>query len=636
MQSPLKQTGSSFLQPGGVTKQTTPQIIERPRRPHVESAALIEGFTPLQALIVAGRLDGFEESISSLIRPRLSELDTPCRLPDIVVAADLIADAVAQRRPIAVVTDHDADGATSHAIIRLCLESWGVLPEHLTSLISHRLKEGYGVSQAFVERFLPSLQSGTCIITADQGSTDEARIAVLRDAGHIVIVTDHHGVPEEGPPPSAHAVVNPVRKDSEFPDQAIAGCHTALLVMAAVRERLIRRKELASTAPRASDCLDLCAVGTIADASSLGSSRNNRAIVRHGLRMMNERPRACWQALRRLLKKTNAWTATDIAFQVATRINARGRLDDAKLSVEFLLANDEEDAYLLATELDESNRRRRQVERASTLTAVGEAKAAVAEGRFGLCLWLGDQGHAGVHGISASRIVEKFGRPTICLSPATNVPEYVTGSIRSTEHVHVRNALNAIQEKHPGLLISAGGHAGAGGLRVRRSDVSRLIDAWDAEVRDAYGEVEPFPYIHVDGDLDRPSLEHVEQIRALAPFGRGFEPPLFCGHWMVLSVKPIGDGTHLKLWLARGSDRYEAVWFGAKEVREPLLISAGQQIRAVYGVEANEFRGCLRLQLLISYVEVCEAMVPQHEIECEHSRIAVTASEEASELRSAP
>lgn len=633
MQSPLKPTSSNHLEPG---KQTTPQFIERPRRPNVESAALIEGFTPLQARLIAGRLDGSGESISSLIRPRLSELDTPCRLPDIEVAAGLIADAVAQRRPIAIVTDHDADGATSHAIIRLCLESWGVLPEQLTSLISHRMKEGYGVSQAFVQRFLPSLKPGTCIITADQGSTDEARIAVLRDAGHIIIVTDHHGVPEEGPPPSAHAVVNPVRKDSEFADQAIAGCHTALLVMAAVRERLISRKELASTAARASDYFDLCAVGTIADASSLGSSRNNRAIVRHGIRLMNERPRACWQALRRLLKKANAWTATDIAFQVATRINARGRLDDAKLSVEFLMAIDEEDAYRIANELDESNRQRRQVERANTLTAVGEAQAAVADGRFGLCLWLGDQGHAGVHGISASRIVERFGRPTICLSPATSVPEYVTGSIRSTERVHVRNALIAIQDKHPGLLISAGGHAGAGGLRVRRSDVSRLVDAWDDEVREAYGDVEPFPHIHVDGDLDRPSLEHAEQIRALEPYGRGFERPLFCGHWMVLSVKPIGDGTHLKLSLARGPDRYEAVWFGAKEAREPLPISGGQRIRAVYGVEANEFRGSSRLQLLISHAEVCGAMAPQHEAQCEHSRIAATANEEASELRTAP
>lgn len=578
-------------------------FVQRACAAEIERAALAEGFTPLQARLLAGRLTDTTRPLASLVRPRAADLDTPHTLPDIDLAAGHVADAITQGRPIAIVTDHDADGATSHAIIRLCLEAWGVAPARLSSFISHRMREGYGVSHAFVDRMLPSLAAGTCVITADQGSTDEARIARLRDAGHVVVVTDHHGVPDEGPPPSAHAVVNPVRSDSRFPDRAISGCHTALLVMAATRDQLIARGALTATARRVSDFLDLCAVGTVADASSLGSSHNNRAIVQRGLQLMNQQPRACWRALRRVLDKQGDWTVSDIAFQMATRINARGRLGDAMLSVEFLVADDEEVAVRIAQELDANNRERRQVERANTLAATHAARSAVAEGRFGLCLWLGEDGHAGVHGICASRIVERFGRPTICLSPVAAMPEYVTGSVRSTDRVHVRNALVAIQARHPGLLASAGGHAGAGGLRLLRSDVAKLVDAWDACVRECYADATPSPAVLVDGDVEHPSLEHAEQIRALEPFGRGFEAPVFLGEWLVQEQRAIGDGTHLKLVLARAGIAYDAVWFGAKEADAPLPLVAGQRIRAAYVIDTNTYRGVTRLQLQIKAVQ---------------------------------
>lgn len=587
-----------------MSRSFNPRIVQRTRSSEVERAAIAEGFTPLQARLLAGRVSPMEKPLASLVRPRLSDLDAPHTLPDVELAAGHIADAVQEGRPIAIVTDHDADGATSHAIIRLSLLAWGVSPSLVSGFISHRMREGYGVSHAFVERMLPLLQPRTCIVTADQGSTDEARIARLRESGHVVIVTDHHGVPEDGPPPSAHAVVNPVRKDSRFPDQAIAGCHTALLVMAATREALLERGVLPPTAQRVSELLDLCAIGTIADASSLGSSHNNRAIVQRGLQIMNLQPRACWRALRRLLGKEGDWTVTDIAFQLATRINARGRLGDAMLSVEFLVADDEEAAFNMACELDGNNRDRRQVERANTLMATQEARSAVAEGRFGLCLWLGEQGHAGVHGISASRIVERFGRPTICLSPAANAPEMITGSVRSTEHVHVRNALLAIQNRHPNLLVSAGGHAGAGGLRIRREDMQNLTDAWDLCVRECYTDACPSPQMLVDGDLDRPSLEHVDQICALEPFGRGFEPPVFFGEWLVQTVRTIGDGTHIKLALVRGRDTYDAIWFGAKEAEDALPVAVGQRVMAAYIIETNVYRGTARLQLQIKSLQV--------------------------------
>lgn len=578
-------------------------IIERVRCPVVEAAALGEGFSPLQARLLAGRLDAIATPLTELVRPCTSRLDGPDLLPDIGLAARHIADAVEERRPIAIVTDHDADGATSHAIIRLCLLAWGVSAERVVGYISHRLREGYGISDAFVDRMLPRLMPRTCVITADQGSTDEPRIARLRRAGHFVVVTDHHGVPDSGPPSSAHAVVNPVRKDSVFPDRAIAGCHTSLLVMAATRDELIRRGALDSGARRASDFMDLCAVGTIADASSLGRSHNNRAIVQRGLRLINDRPRACWRAMRRLLAKKGKWSVSDIAFQLATRINARGRVGDAMLSVEFLVAEDEDDAYRMALELDAANRERREIERSNTRVAGELARREVDAGRYGLCLWLGEEGHSGVHGICASRIVERFGRPTICVSPVSGQPELVTGSVRSTDRVHVRDALAAIQANDPDLLLGAGGHAGAGGLRLKACNLPKLVEAWDGCVRSSYPSQAPMPFTLVDGDLERPSLEHVDQIADLEPFGRGFEAPVFFGEWQVIAVRSIGDGSHLRLTLARGGVEYDAVWFSAKEVEEPIPVSIGQVIRAVYLIEGNEFRGLNRLQIQIKALE---------------------------------
>lgn len=577
-------------------------FVDRVRSPDIEAAALKEGFSALQARVLAGRLDATTRSVAGVVRPRVSELDSPGLLPDIGLASGHLADAVEQGRPIAIVTDHDADGATSHAIIRLCLLAWGASAGRVGGFLSHRMREGYGVSDALVDRMLPSLSPSTCVVTADQGSTDEPRIARLRAAGHVVVVTDHHGVPEAGHPPSAHAVVNPVRRDSLFPDPAIAGCHTALLVMAATRDELIRRGHLPQSATRASDFMDLSAVGTVADAASLGRSFNNRAIVQRGLQIINERPRPCWRALRRVLGKDGPWSASDIAFQLATRINARGRVDDAMRSVEFLVAEDEEDAYRMALDLDAANRERRTIERSNTRIAMNLAQREVATGRYGLCLWLGEEGHSGVHGICASRVVERFGRPTICVSPVAGQADVVTGSVRSTDRVHVRDVLAAIHVRHPNLLLGFGGHAGAGGLRLRKENVARMAEAWDECVRRCYSDGCPVPTIRIDGDLDRPSLAHVEQIAALEPFGRGFEQPVFYGEWRVATVRPIGDGSHLKLSLSRKGEDYEAVWFGAKEVDDPVPVFPGQWIRAAYVVESNLFRGTTRLQLQIRHV----------------------------------
>jgi len=354
--------------------------------------------------------------------------------------------------------------------------------------------------------------------------------------------------------------------------------------------------------------LDYCAVGTIADASSLGTSHNNRVIVQRGLHLMNSRSRPCWNALRRILGKEGPWTSADISFQVATRINARGRLGDAMLSVEFLRAQDEDVAYEMALELDANNSERRTVERASTALAVERARHAVANGRFGLCLWLGEDGHAGVHGISANRIVEMFGKPTICLSPVAGCGDLATGSIRSTPKVHVRNTILEIQRRRPGLILGGGGHAGAGGIRVRKTDIANLEEAWDECVRESYGHVCPEPEMLVDGDLEVPTLSHTAELAALEPFGRGFEQPVFFGEWTIDQVRTIGDGTHLKFALRRGGETYDAVWFGAKAADAAVPVQPGHSIRLAFVLDAQVFRGRTRLQFIVRGAELPSAV----------------------------
>ncbi len=586
-----------------MTNQLAAHYKERPRSSEVEAAAILEGFSILQARILAGRITRLSGTVRDLVLPRLNHLDSPELLPDIGLATELLANAVQNKQPIAIVTDHDADGSTSHAIIRLSLKAWGVSSDLVSGFLSHRMTEGYGISDAFVDRLLPQLKSETCIVTADQGSTDEARISRLRAAGHKVIVTDHHGVPDSGPPLSAHAVVNPVRLDSHFPDQSIAGCHTALLVMAATRAELVKRGVIPEKTPKVSALLDYSAVGTVADASSLGQSTNNRLIVQKGLHLMNSRPRPCWNAIRRLLNKEGDWVASDIGFQIATRINARGRLGDAMLGVQFLCAEDDETAFVLAQELDANNLQRRTIEKALTLHAITVATQEICAGRNGLCLWLGNDSHAGVHGITATRIVEKFGRPTICLSPVNGNDDVVTGSIRTTEKVNVREALTAIQTRFPTLLMSSGGHKGAGGLKIQRSNISLLQNAWDSYVTEIYGGITPKPLIFTDGDIDSPTLTQAKELSGLEPYGRGFEAPLFAGNWLVKEVRHIGDGTHLKLKLSRGGELAEAVWFGAtaKDAQPPVTV--GQIARFAFTLDVQTFRNVTRLQLLIRGID---------------------------------
>jgi single-stranded-DNA-specific exonuclease len=580
----------------------SPEIRERAIDPDVFVEALAAGLHPVAARVLAGRTDGHLAQLT----PSLSDLDHYQGLPGIERAAERIATAILEEECIGIETDHDVDGVTGHAIIRSALIDYFAHPAELvTGFIGHRLQDGYGLSDPVADRILAADPRPTLVITADNGSSDEPRIARLAEAGIDVIVTDHHELPAEGPPGSAYACVTPRHPDSRYPDPAIAGCTVAWLLLCAVRRALIAAGRLPQDAPSLAGLLDFVALGTVADCVSLGPERpNNRALVLAGLARIEAGSRPCWRALRSRLR-SNTLTAADLAFGIGPRLNARGRLAEAMPGVEFLLSETDAEAAGLAELLDAENTARRQIERAMRDRAMAIAAEQVERDATALVVWMPD-GHPGVHGIVASRLVEAFGRPAVCLSPREGQPGVATGSARGIPGLHVRDAMQSCADAHPGLLRSFGGHAGAGGLSLEIADIDRFAQAFDAAARERLAARPLGPVIWTDGELagEDIGLDTIAALAGLEPFGRGFEAPVFSGAFEVAAVSRMGDGSHLRLALETpGGGAVQAVWFGAVAPgpagESEMPVRVGQRIRAAYEIALNEWQGRRSVQLRV-------------------------------------
>lgn len=574
-------------------------IRQRPRSVHVEAAASALGYTPLQAQLLAGRLADHQAAhLQRQVRPQMADLDPPDALPDIDKAAARIADAVVHGEPIIPVSDHDCDGVTAHHVMRGALiDHFGHPSDRVHSFISHRMKEGYGVSEGVVTRIAAAGHREGVLISADCGSSDESRIAHLRALGIDTVVTDHHGIEGAGPP-SAYAVVNPCREDSSFPDRYIAGCHVAWLTMAATRRELIRRGHLSAEAPHLQEFFPTLALGTTADCVSFARSRNNRLIVQRGLYEINHRPPPAWQAWRELHGKDEPFTSQTLGFFCGPQVNARGRLDEAMLGVKFLRSGSLEQARAMVRQLQEANEERKVIERELKDVALHLAAAQVANGAQGLAIWLKD-GASSVHGIVASRLVEAYGRPTLCISPKFGQPGMVTASARSIPGFHVRDAFAWIDAQMPGLLANWGGHEGAGGLGLSEQDVPILQALWDQAVVNA--GLELGPYVLTDGALPRaPDMALLTEISTLEPFGREFEPPLFAQGATLVDAKPVGEGKHLKLTLDVLGRTLPAIWFNVPTL--DWRPEYGMPVEAVFQLDTNTFRGETKLQAVVRHI----------------------------------
>jgi single-stranded-DNA-specific exonuclease len=578
-----------------------PKIKPREIKKDIAALAQQQGLHPILARIIASRPQPENFDLQQLINPRLSNLQHPLRMQDMAKASARVADAIMNKEVIGLETDHDCDGQTSHAVLHYALIHKFKHPAALIkSYIGHRLNEGYGLSAKVAQRILQDQPRASLIITADNGSADEPRIADLKAEGIDVIVTDHHQLPLAGPPQSAFACINPTRSDCEYGDPYIAGCMVAWLLMAATRLELIKRGYRSEDAAKLSDILDFVAVGTVADCVSMARSYANRAIVKHGLQLINAGTRPCWRAIRPLIKGTV--TAEDLGFKIGPLLNSDGRLASAFGSVSFLLAADDTEAQQWVTYLQEQNQIRKAIQNKITLQGIEIAKQQLQLGRYSLCINLADAGHAGVHGISASRIKETFGRPTVFLAKKHGEENILTGSIRGVNKFNVGNAIQWIVQQSPDLLLAGGGHAGAGGVTLREQNYTKFAELFEQAAQQQLQLTQLGPEILTDGILD-PEFYNVatlDELAKLEPYGREFDAPIFEIQGTLKDLRTIGDGTHARIEITTATTIYRGVWFNFRaKAADPFPVQPGSTIHCAFTLQENDFGGLRKCELQV-------------------------------------
>ena len=513
-------------------------------------------------------------------------------------AAQLLL-AHAQRR-VLVVGDFDADGATSTALMLRALRSFGFAS--VDFLVPNRFEYGYGLTPEIVA--VAALRAPTLIVTVDNGISSHAGVAAARARGIEVLITDHHLPGAQWP--DANVIVNPNLPGNGFVSGALAGVGVAFYVCAALRHLLVATGLLAAQAPALATLLDLVALGTVADVVPLDA--NNRVLVAQGLARI--RAGRCVPGISALLQvarrsQTQA-VASDLGFAVAPRLNAAGRLTDMSIGIRCLLTDDPAEARALALELDTLNAQRREIEADMQLQALAAVRKLTAADsgikRSGVCLFDADW-HQGVVGLVAGRVKESLRRPVVAFALADE--RNLRGSARSIPGVHVRDVLEAVATREPGMLEKFGGHAMAAGLSLRLEHLERFARAFDAEVARAMALGDLSDAIETDGELrdEEIALPLAEALRAGGPWGSAFPEPLFDGLFEVRGTPRVLADRHLKFQVAarEGRGGFEAIAFNSVDPQRPQPLPAGK-VRLVYRLGTNDYQGERRLQLVVEHL----------------------------------
>ena len=522
----------------------------------------------------------------------LAHLPKPDKLPGIDKAVARLQLARARQERITVVGDYDCDGATSTAVAVLGLAMMGF--EQVDYLVPNRFEYGYGLSPAIVDvakRGDPSL-----ILTVDNGVASVDGVERANELGIDVVVTDHHLPPAQLP--QAVAIVNPTLPNATFPSRNLAGVGVLFYVLLALRRALAEEDDAAGAAPLA-DLLDLVAIGTVADLVPL--DRVNRTLVEQGLRRIRAgRTRPGVLALIKVAGRDHeSLSTTDIGFGIAPRLNAAGRLDDIAWGIRCLLSEDALDAHELATALDTFNKERRQIEagmRESASAQLARIDTDSSDDRFGICL-MDETWHQGVIGIVAGRLKERLHRPVVVFTADSE--DTLKGSARSIPGVHVRDVLQAIVARHPGMIDKFGGHAMAAGLSLPREQFESFEEAFDEEVRRVLNDQRPTRTWVTDGSLDTEELDldTALLLSSLMPWGQGFAAPIFNNEFLVKTAKPVGKG-HLKLSVVTDHGSLDAIAFNCT-----LPVQHGDWVRLVYSLDVNRWRNRVTLQLNVLHLE---------------------------------
>lgn len=565
------------------------------RRPICANAHLPSSLHPVIRQIYANR--GVQDA-QQLQRTTQSLLHYKS-LKGLAGAVELLVAALKSQQKIIVVGDFDADGATSTALCMLSLTRLG--SKQHSYLVPNRFDFGYGLSPEIVE--VAASQGADLIMTVDSGIACFAGVEKAKYLGLKVIITDHHLAADTLP--VADAIVNPNQPGCEFLSKNLAGVGVAFYLMLALRAELQQQNWFAEQhlpLPNLAELLDIVALGTVADVVPLDS--NNRILVHQGLQRI--RSDQCCAGIKAIMevagRDKSKLVATDLGFVVGPRLNAAGRLDDMSLGIECLLTDDPARARQIAVQLDSLNQERREIESSmqqEAVKALEQLNLAAESLPYGLVLYKADY-HQGVIGILAGRIKEKYFRPTIAFAHQDDL--LLKGSARSIPGVHIRDLLESINTRHPGLIIKFGGHAMAAGLTI---ELAKLADFELAFQQSAQILLQDKPIageVLSDGALakDHYSIAFAQQLKDAGPWGQGFAEPVFDDEFELLEQKLLG-GKHLKMLLRyQGQVMLDAIAFNIDPSLWPN--SNCTKVRLAFKLDINEFRGRVNLQLMVDAI----------------------------------
>ncbi len=521
-------------------------------------------------------------------------------------ACQLLHDALVNKLRIVVVGDFDADGATSTALMMISLSLFG--SNNHDFIVPNRFEYGYGLTPEIVD--IAAQQQAQMLITVDNGISCIAGVKRAKDLGMQVIVTDHH-LPGHSLP-IADAIVNPNQHGCNFPSKALAGVGVAFYLMLGLRKYCREHNyftEHGISEPNIAQLLDLVALGTVADVVSLDA--NNRILVAQGLKRIRAgKTRPGIQALIEIANKNQQrLVASDFGFALGPRINAAGRLDDMSYGINCLLANDLSSARVMAAELDDLNKTRREIEQGMQQ----EAERVLTSLNFdednlpnAISLFQADW-HQGVIGIVAGRLKEKFHRPCIVFAKAKEADDdadnaEIKGSARSIPGLHIRDLLEHIDSQNPGLILKFGGHAMAAGLSIKQKDFEQFQQQFNIIAGKWLKPEDLDSIILSDGELssDMLTLEFAEQLREAGPWGQNFPEPLFDDVFTLVQQRIVGE-KHLKIVVEKdglqGKQVFDGIAFNIDVKAWPN--AQAKQVHLAYRLDVNEFRGKRTVQLMI-------------------------------------
>lgn len=561
------------------------RIATRPYSIRTSELLAQQGLHPVLARLYAAR--GLSDSRE--LNSELTALIAPASLTHVDAAAVFLADAIAANKKMVIVADYDCDGATACAVGLRGLRSMGARVDYI---VPNRFEYGYGLTPEIVELTVRE-KSPDIILTVDNGIASIDGVAEANRRGIEVVVTDHH-LPADTLP-AARVIVNPNQLHCGFPSKNLAGVGVMFYVLLALRAELRKRGVFdAQNQPRLDALLDLVALGTVADVVKLDA--NNRILVAQGLkRMRSGRMHAGIAALFRAAgREARRASPFDLGFALGPRLNAAGRLADMSLGIECLTTDDEGRAWAIAQQLDTINRERREIEAGMQDTALALLENFDPHGKSTISVFDASW-HQGVIGIVASRLKEKFYRPTITFAPAAD-DALIKGSGRSIAGFHLRDALDLVSKNAPTLIEKFGGHAMAAGLTIKTEAFEGFAAAFETVGRDWLTTSQLERVIETDGVLE--DAYFTPQFIALLDeqvWGQGFAPPIFCDTFKVRNQRVLKE-KHLKLLLEKDGQRYDAIWFGHAD-------SLPAEARVAYRLDLNEFNGVTRVQLLVEHAE---------------------------------